>query len=214
HQVSRIRRMFRWATEEELIPATVFHALQAVRGLRKGLPGVRESKKVRPVSVQSIKKVLKWVRPVVRAMILFQFHTGCRPREGCRLKTKRIDRSGAVWVYRPSRHKAAHHGKSREIFIGPRAQKVLQPWLEGLPPDEYVFSPVRAEALRQAERRSNRKTPLWPSHVRRQALKRKADPQRRKRRRYDTASYRQAIKRACEAAKIPSWAPNRLRHTA
>jgi hypothetical protein len=46
HQVDRIRRMFRWATEEELMPATVYHALRAVRGLRKGLPGVRESKRV------------------------------------------------------------------------------------------------------------------------------------------------------------------------
>jgi integrase len=214
HQVNRIRRMFRWATEEELIPATVFHALQAVRGLRKGLPGVRESKKVRPVSVRTIKKVLKRVRPMVRAMILFQFHTGCRPGEVCRLRPNRIDRSGAVWVYRPRRHKAAHHGKSREIFIGPRAQKVLRPWLEDLSPDEYVFSPVRAEALRQAERRLNRKTPLWPSHVRRQDAKRKADPRRRKRERYDAASYRRAVKRACKAAKVSPWAPNRLRHTA
>lgn len=70
HQVNRIRRMFRWATEEEMIPATVYHALQAVRGLRTGLPGVRESKKVRPVAVSSIKKVLGRVPPMVKAMIL------------------------------------------------------------------------------------------------------------------------------------------------
>jgi integrase len=45
-------------------------------------------------------------------------------------------------------------------------------------------------------------------------VKRKAEPKRRKRNRYDVASYRRAIKRACKVAKIASWAPNRLRHTA
>jgi integrase len=101
--------------------------LQAVKGLRKGLPGVRETKKIRPVSAGAIKKVLKQVGPMVRAMILIQFHTGCRPSEVCWLKPKRIDRSGEVWVYRPGRHKTAHHGTKRRILIGPRAQKPSSP---------------------------------------------------------------------------------------
>jgi integrase len=214
HQVNRIKRMFRWATEEELVAATVYHALQAVRGLRKGLPGVRESKKVRPVAIRLVKKVLGRVRPVIRAMILLQLHTGCRPSEVCRIRPARIDRGGAVWVYRPRRHKTAHHGKRREIFLGPKAQKVLEPWLTDLPPNEFVFSPARSEAARQHERRLSRKTPLWPSHVRKLASRKKDDPKRAKRERYDVASYRRAIKRACKLAEIPPWAPNRLRHTA
>ncbi len=214
HQIDRVRRMFRWATEEQLIPATVYHALQAVRGLRKGLPGVRESKKVRPVAVQHIKLVLKRVGPILRALILFQLHTGCRPGEALRLKPRRIDRSGDVWVFRPGRHKTAHHGKRRRILVGPRAQQVLEPWSKEVAPDEYVFSPVRAEAMRQAERRAMRKSPLWPSHLRRQTAKRKASPKRPKRQRYDVPRYRRAIKRACRLTGIPSGSPNRLRHTA
>ena len=214
HQVNRVRRMFRWATEEELIPADVYHGLQAVRGLRKGAPGVRESKKVGPVSVRSIRAALRRVRPVVRAMILFQFHTGCRPSEVCRLKPKKVRRSGEVWVYRPGRHKTAHRGRRRTIFLGPRARKVLKPWLRGLSPDEYAFSPARAEATRQAERRRARKTPLWPSHLAAQAAGRKERPKRAKRQRYDAASYRRAIKRACKLAGIAPWSPNQLRHTA
>jgi integrase len=119
HQINRVRRMFRWATEEELIPATVYHALQAVRGLRKGLPGVRESQKVRPVPARWIKTVLRRAPAMLRAMILFQLYTGCRPGEVCRLKPKRIYHTGEVWVYRPGRHKTAHLGKKRPIFIGP-----------------------------------------------------------------------------------------------
>ncbi len=45
-QVNRIKRMFAYAVEEDLIPGTVYHALLAVKGLRKGTPGVREAKKV------------------------------------------------------------------------------------------------------------------------------------------------------------------------
>lgn len=48
-QVNRIKRMFGYATEEDLVPGTVYHALLAVKGLRKGTLGVRETKKVRPV---------------------------------------------------------------------------------------------------------------------------------------------------------------------
>jgi hypothetical protein len=85
HQVNRVRRMFRWATEEELIDPVIHHALQTVRGLRKGLPGVRESKRIRPAPMASIKAVLPLVPPMVKAMILFQYWTGCRPSEVCRL---------------------------------------------------------------------------------------------------------------------------------
>ena len=214
HQVGRVKRMFRWATEEELIPATVYHGLQAVAGLRKGLPGVPESKKVKAVRTRLIKKVLKHTQPVIRAMILFQYHTGCRPGEVCRLKPRRITRAGDVWIYRPGRHKSAHHGKNRRIFIGPRAQKVLERWLEGIAANDFVFSPIRVEAMRQAQRRVERKTPLWPSHLARLTRDRKADPRRPKRQHYDTASYRRAIKRACKAAGIVAWSPNQLRHTA
>src|SRR5262249_49419716 len=105
-------------------------------------------------------------------------------------------------------------GKKRKIFIGPRAQKVLEVWLNDIGPNEYVFSPRRAEEIRQAQRREERKTPLWPSHLSRLANKKAAAPKRPKRDHYDPTSYRRAIKRACVAAKVKAWAPNQLRHNA
>jgi hypothetical protein len=36
HQVSRLKSMFCWGTEEELVAGTIYHALQAVKGLRRG----------------------------------------------------------------------------------------------------------------------------------------------------------------------------------
>ena len=78
-QVNRIKRMFGYAAEEDLIPGTVYHSLLAVKGLRKGTPGVRESKKVRPVSVSHIKAVLNKAQPMLGAMVRFAYFTGARP---------------------------------------------------------------------------------------------------------------------------------------
>ena len=47
--VSRIRRMFKWGVENEVVPVTVYQALQAVDGLKKGRSLARESRPVFPV---------------------------------------------------------------------------------------------------------------------------------------------------------------------
>ena len=35
-QIGRVRRMFRWGVENELVPPSVLHGLQAVAGRRRG----------------------------------------------------------------------------------------------------------------------------------------------------------------------------------
>ncbi len=229
HQVDRVRRVFRWAVSEEMLPGDVYHALQAVPGLRRGLAGVRESEPVRPVPEAFVNAALPFMPPTVRAMVDLQLLTGMRPGETCIMRAIDIDMSGRVWTYRPETHKTAHHGHERTIYIGPKAQEVIRPWLS-LDATAYLFSPANAEAMRNAERRQQRKTPLWPSHVRRLERKRKATPKRAKRDRYDVTSYRRAIKRACKLADqkahednpevpaeeviIPTWHPHLLRHNA
>jgi len=210
HQVDRVRRMFRWATEEEFVPGTVYHALKAVKGIRKGTPGVRESAKVKPVGSKAIRAVLSLVPPVIAAMIRFQYHTGCRPEEVCRLRRSQIRRRGKVWLHVPTEHKTEHHGIERRIYIGPKAQRVLRPWLDAAP-DAFIFSPIQAEAHRNAERRKVRQSPLTPSQAARRPRKDRKRPPGES---YTTASYRRAIHRACKLAKIEKWSPNQLRHTA
>ncbi len=215
-QVNRVRRMFAYAAEEDLVPGTIYHALLAVKGLRKGTPGVREAKKVRPVPRGDIKPVLARAHAVLKAMLLFAYRTGARPGEVCALKPCHIDRAGKVWVYAvpPEANKTEHHDQERRVYIGPRARRILEPWLEGLTPEEFVFSPARAERLRQSARRDARKTPLYPSHLRRLEAKRKKAPKRPKRDHYEPASFRRAVKRLCKTAKVAAWTPNRLRHNA
>jgi integrase len=194
--MNRIRRCFRWGVEQELVPPSVLHGLQAVAGLKRGRSEARETEPVRPVPQAFIDAVLPHVSPQVAAMIELQLLTGCRPGEACIIRSCDIDTTGRVWIYRPHDHKTEHHGHKREIFIGPKAQEVIRPWLR---PDlsAYLFQPREAEAARDAQRRENRQSPLTPSQF---ARRPKRNQRRAPRDRYDVASYRRAIARGCEIA--------------
>jgi integrase len=203
-QVGRIKRMFSWAVEEGMLPATVHLALARVAGLRKGKSDAREKLPVRPVHDEHVETVLHLVPPAVRAMIQVQRLCGGRPQDIVEMRPGDIDRSGPIREYRPGRHKTEHRGRERVVFLGPRAQELLKPFLEDLKPDEHVFSPARSETRRLAEIRARRGLPpVKPSKDRgKWAL----------RDHYDAASYRRGVRRACRKAGIPVWFPLQLRH--
>ena len=209
-RVGKIRRMFRCAVGEELVPASIFQGLQAVEGLRAGREGVRESAPVKPVAEEHVAAVLPHVSGQVRAMIELQALTGMRPGEVMAMRGGEIDRAGPVWTYRPARHKTQDRGFERLIALGPRAQQVLSRRLKP-DADAYLFSPADAVAHRNAERREARRSPMTPSQRRRVP---RQDPGRAPRDRYDKRTYNTAIERACAKAGVPRWHPNQLRHAA
>ncbi len=224
--ISTIRKAFAWAVEEELVDVTVHQALLRVRGLKKGRSAARETQAVGLVTEATVEATLPHLSPVVADLVRIQRLLGCRPGEACDLRPCDLDTSGEVWVYIPASHKTEHHGKQRQIFIGPRAQAILRPYLDDRDPTSYCFSPAEAVQLRQAERRAKRKSPVQPSQVSRK----KSKPARRPGDRYTKDSYNTAICRACDEANaaahaanpaipaetrlVPRWHPNQLRHTA
>lgn len=216
HQTTRIKRMFAWGVEEDMVPGSVHHALLVVKGLRKGTPGVRESKKVKSVPTADIKAVLKKAHPIMKAMLLFAYRTGARPGEVCALKPCHLGRTGKVWTYSvpPDANKTDVHERERRVYIGPRAQRVLAPWLRHTQLEEYVFSPIREQQLRQKARREARKTRRTPSEIRREEERKKRTPQIQKRACYNPTAFRQAVVRLCDQVNVPRWSPNRLRHNA
>jgi integrase len=206
-RVGRIIRAFKWAGSEELIPAAVYQSLKTVSGLRRGRTGARETEPVKPVPEAFVDAIRPHVARQVWAMVELQRLTGMRPGEVIAMRTGDLDTSGRVWAYRPSGHKMEHQGRERLIHLGPRAQEVLRPWLR-TNLEEPLFQPWEANAERMAERRRNRKTKVQPSQVDRS----KPNARRRPRDVYSRWSYRSAIHRACRAAGVPVWSPNRLRH--
>ena len=159
HFTSVVRRMFRWAVTKELVPVTVLQALVAVPNVPKDRTAARETLPVRPVEDTVVEATLPHLPSVVADLVRFQRLTGARPSELCLLRPMDVDRSQKVWEYRPASHKTQHHGMERVIFIGPKAQDVLRPYL--LRPDEaYCFAPAESEKQRLEARHVARKTPL------------------------------------------------------
>jgi integrase len=209
-QINRIRRMFRWGVSEEMLPPDVYHGLLAVEGLRKGKSKAREKAPVKQVPEMFVNAVLPMLLPPVRALVELQWHTGMRPGEALMMRGCDLDVTGRVWTYTPRSHKTEHHGHQRVIYLGPKAQAIVKPFLKANM-EAYLFSPADADAFHRHQKRRSRKTPLTPSQRRRK-------PKRNRRRApgivYDIASYRRAIARACKKADVPHWHPHQLRHSA
>lgn len=157
--VKRIKGVFRWASENELVPGSVFHALLSVKPLRPGESEARETSPVLPVDDVMVDAILPFLTPVLRAVVQIQRFTGARGSEILTMRPADVDRSGKAWLYRPRRHKSQHHGHGRIIQIGPRAQQELAPFLDRAG-DAYCFTPRESCAQHHARRRTNAKRPL------------------------------------------------------
>ena len=201
-RVARIRRIFKWAVSEELVPPAVYQALASLQGLQAGRSGARETKPIEPVAESVVNATLPYLNPTVRAMVEVQLFTGMRPGEVCRLRPQALDTSGPVWLYRPATHKNAWRGKSRVIAIGPKAQAILKPFTPAAPV-AYFFSPRRAVEQFHASRGLARQTPRYRSHMERNKKNRKTRPKRVPAELYDVNAYGHAIDRACDAAFPP-----------
>ncbi|MDB5352700.1 MAG: Phage integrase family protein [Planctomycetota bacterium] len=235
-RVALIVRLFRFAVESEFAPASLHHALKAVPGLRSGRSGAKESRTIKPVSSDRVDATLPHLSRQLRAVVELQRLTGMRSGEVLSMRSMDVDTIDDVWEYVPERHKTAHHGKKRRIFLGPRAQEIVRAWLRE-DPAEYLFQPVEAQREFHSERRKNRKTPLTPSQ---RARTRKARPRKAPGDRYDSRAYAHAIARACDRAflhstlskvrakdlsieqraelkewrRLQRWHPHQLRHSA
>jgi len=203
--VGIIKRLFRWAVGEELIPVAVYQALKALESIRKGRdPRVTEAGRVLPAPDQAVQAVIGVVSPQLRTMIELQLLTGMRPDEVTIMRPRDIDRSGRVWQYRPESHKTEHLGFEKVVLLGPKAQVALSPWLDR-DPDTYLFDPrevVRAKADESRRRNKRKRT------------RRRTRRSRPIREHYDDESYCQAVTRACEKAGVARWTPGQLRHNA
>ena len=162
-QVNRLRRIFKWATEQELLPATVLPALQAVEGLRRGRCSAPESKPVHGVPRAYIDAIEPHVSAQVWALVQLQLLTAARAGELVIARPIDLDTSGRIWLYAPAEHKTAHHGHRRRIYLGPPGPGGIDavpqpgprciPLLAGRsrsgPPRRGARSPTDAGALRQ-----------------------------------------------------------------
>ena len=122
--------------------------LKAVAPLTKKRNGgrVREAPRIdKPVSFEHLFKVYRHASKKLRAMLLIHARTGMRPNELAIMRPCDVDTSGenGIWIYRPQFHKTDRKRTkedARNVYIGPKAQRVLKPWLEAVQnPEATVF---------------------------------------------------------------------------
>jgi integrase len=218
--VGRIRRMFKWAAAEELIPLNSYLALGTLDGLEAGRSEAREAEPVKPVPESWIAAIEPFVSRPVWGMIQLQLATGMRPGEVRIMRGCDLNIWGEIWEYVPSSHKTEHHGKRRIVAVGPAGQAVLREFLK---PDlqAFLFSPRDVRKGRAGDCYSDYSYGKaiqkgcelafgMPAELRDvgrhvKGLKDLTDQQREKLR----ASL---CKQAAEWRANHCWAPNRLRH--
>lgn len=236
-----IKQAFAWGTENGLVPALVFHALQSVRGLRAGRSEAPDHPPVGPVLEAIVERTIEHLSPTVAAMVRLQLASAMRPGELVTMRACDLNMAGPIWEYRPGSHKTEHHESrsTRVIMLGPKAVEVILPFL-ALDISGYLFSPKRVMAEFNAARRDNRQTPLFLSHAPRYVREKKARGRHPAGDKYTVNAYRIAVARACDAAfphpalgRIPKskltgeemaelkawqkshrWHPHQLRHSA
>lgn len=218
-------------------------ALQPLRKGRAPAPGMaapRENEEVPPVPLEHVRLVLPFMPPTVARMVQLHALAGMRIGEllAMRLGHLHHEDGRPLWsselaadapqvlVYRvpADANKTEHHGRARRVYIGPAGCSVL--WaelhaaqqLEQLHASTVVFSPRRAEQQRLAELRRRALEAGRPVRKRVAAQVREQVGET-----YNRHSYRNAVRRACHAynaaqqdaaARIPTWCPLQLRHTA
>ncbi|MCK5564005.1 MAG: site-specific integrase [Planctomycetes bacterium] len=201
-RIACIKRMFRWAASEELVPAGTYQSLLTVEGLKRGRSGAKETARVLPVPETHVYAILPYTTEVVAAMIELQLLTGMRSTEVCIIRPCDIETTGKVWMYRPAFYKTQYLDREFEkvICIGPRGQEILKPFLKRKL-DGYCFSPTESQEKRNV-----------------------SNGERELNGRYDRRTYRKAVQYAIKKAQkagikigskpVMMWTPHQLRHTA
>jgi integrase len=209
-QMKRILRFFKWLAAEGKFPTANFEAMKLVAGLKAGKCNLPEAKRILPVEDKVVDATIPCLPPIVADMVRLQRLLGCRPSEVCMLRPGMIDRSKDVWEARLDAHKTAHHGLDRTLYIGPKAQAVLLPYLLR-DANAFCFDPSEGERKRRHEKHEARTTPLNQGN---RPGSKKAKTKRRVGNHYSVHAYARAISRAAETVGVEHWAPNQLRHSA
>lgn len=182
-RINRVRRIWKWAAKEKMLPASIYTELKTLDALLEGRTDAKESLPVESVDSDRIKAILSHIPSQVAAMIELQVLTGCRPGEVLAMRVGDIDQTCDPWEYRPSRHKNSYRQtkRSRVIPLGPKAKAIVAAYLaKRSKPDDHLFNPK--DSIEEA------------------IGKRKVFHRKSVKSFYDRRAYAQAIYRGCDRA--------------
>jgi integrase len=208
--IGRVRQMFHWGVQQELVPDDRVKALEIVAPLAQGQTKARETPRRKPIRPSIVRATLPYLTAEVADLIWFIRLTGCRPSEAARMRLCSIrDRHKPAWRYVPKRHKTSHRGKHRHIPIGPEAQAIILAHTAGRGDHDYVFTPQRSVPRREPRDGVISMKPRKPSPLAKAM--------------FTKDSILRAVTRGIEKANkarkkkgeppLPHWTPYQLRYT-
>jgi integrase len=188
---ARIKRCYKWAAVEGLVPDTVYNALALVPGLRRGRSPAVEPAKREAVAWEQVAAVLPELSATVAAMVQLQWLTGVRSQSLCQARASQFDTKVQPWEWRP-RHKTEGLGHELVVFVGPQAQAILSPYLASR--KDYLFAPLHLGGVRAKGYRS-----FYDSVSYLRAISRAQD-------RINAKRVEQGL------TPLPRWTPHQIRH--
>lgn len=198
-QVQRVRRIFRWGAGKKFVPAAVVAELQTLPPLLEGRTTAPEPEATVDVPDAIVDATLPFLGTSIAGMVQLQRLTGMRPGEVTKLQAADLKRDadpdGVCWLYEPAKHKTKRLGKRRRIWFGPRAQALLQPFIDQAG-DGYLFPPTvqRAGARQQGHYRVD----SYQGRVKEGCARALLD---------------EAASKVFAKHQLRSWSPNQLRHS-
>lgn len=212
-----IKAAYKWARSYGLVGREVAYDVSLVSRLRTGRTEAIAAVPVYPVSQSTLDATLKHCPQTVKDMIAVLLLTGMRSGELCAMRLCDLDTTADVWRYTLSTHKTEHHAgrRSKVVFIGPKVQAIIQPYLDKRKLTDSVFTPMDAHRERLE---LNGKDKVTAYQTSRSHFK----PGRS----YTNDTFRNAVQRACDRAFDSDgkrreahdfahrWNPHQLRHNA
>ena len=183
-----VHRFISWCVEQGISEPEQLVSVKAVRKLKRGRYGVRESSPVRSPELEAVELTLPLMPPPLRSMMRLIMLTGMRPGEArimraCDLEL--VNHNGERLIcYTPSSHKTAYLGKRRVVFIAGQGVELVNRRISTLI-GSSLFEPNSQGYLFSPENDGERC--------------------------YGYNSVHQGVRRACERARV-KWTPNQLRH--
>ena len=167
--IGRIRRVFKYAVENEMIEADVLTRLQALAPLLAGRTKAKDNPPRHAVDQDKIDAVRELVSPLIKDLVDLQLLTGARSGELLMLTTRMIDLTGDVWKAELDDHKCVHHGQRRVLHFGPQAKMILNKYVSA-DRDRRLFNITRTAYCRAITRvcesiKIDRWTPHWLRHT-------------------------------------------------
>ena len=137
-QVYRIRVIFTWGQEEELVPDEIPAKLLALRPLKPGQ--APENDPVVAVPMDVVEATKEHLPQEAIDLIDVLYRSGARGGELYRLRVGDINqKSDDVWTYDMRQHKTTRFGHDRSVKFGPHCIEILERLVEGRKDADTVF---------------------------------------------------------------------------